>query len=145
MQNPYAEAGYTYPNFQEWVAGTRTMPRASATVSPLPLSSRGGPFNLPNSQAVSVDATISFPITAGATTSVFFTNAYATGAATVGAAAAGTTAAGGGIVTTGSGTAVATASASTKAAGARRKVGSAGPVVGLAMALGGLLAGAVLI
>ncbi|KAK4698819.1 hypothetical protein P7C70_g7449, partial [Phenoliferia sp. Uapishka_3] len=131
--NPYAEAGYTYPNFDQWVAGTRTMPRASAT-------------------AVSVAAVLSLPLQSGVTSSVFFTNAYAEGAATVGAGAAGTTLGGSGAGVTG---AVATgpssagsASQSAKAtgtSGARREVGSMASFVGLAVAAGGVMVGGMLL
>ena len=91
--------------------------------------------------AVSIDATISFPIKAGQTTSVFYTNAYATGAATVGAGAAGTTAGGGVATTSSSGTAKATSGVS----GARREVVGAGAIFALVATVTGLLAGAALL
>ncbi|KAL8283630.1 hypothetical protein RQP46_005425 [Phenoliferia psychrophenolica] len=120
--NPYAEAGYTYPNFQQWAAGTRTMDRLSAT-------------------AVSVDASISYPITAGATGSVFHNNPYATGAATVGAGTAGTTSGGAAAAATSGGS----SSSSSKPSGARREVVGFGAVAGLVAVVAGLFAGAALL
>lgn len=58
--NPYVEAGYAYPDFAQWQAGTRTISLVSAT-------------------AVASAVSFSLPLTAGQSGSLFVTGDYATG------------------------------------------------------------------
>lgn len=125
------ETGYSYPNFAQWSNGTRTLALATAT-------------------AVSVDATMSLPLTAGQSGSLFVAGNYATGAATIGATAAGTSL-GGSVAPTAP--AVTTAASSSASASASKKASSAqrpasvgtGSVWGLLVALGGMAVGAMVL
>ncbi|BGP42244.1 hypothetical protein JCM10450v2_006336 [Rhodotorula kratochvilovae] len=62
---PYVESGYTYPNFAQYIAGTTTMSLAAPT-------------------AVSTDASLSIPLSTGATGSISATVAYASASASSG-------------------------------------------------------------
>ncbi|GAA5876909.1 hypothetical protein JCM8547_006308 [Rhodosporidiobolus lusitaniae] len=75
--NPYSEDGYTYPNFEQWAAGTTSISLLAPT-------------------AVSTDATLSIPLSTGASGSITATNGYASAAASTGAgsSASGSSAAG---------------------------------------------------
>ncbi|BGP18595.1 hypothetical protein JCM10213_004228 [Rhodosporidiobolus nylandii] len=68
--NPYVESGYTYPNFAQYVAGTTSISLAAPT-------------------AVSTDASMSLPLSTGATGSVSATVGFASAAASSGSSKSG--------------------------------------------------------
>ncbi|CEQ40655.1 SPOSA6832_02279 [Sporobolomyces salmonicolor] len=104
---PYVETGYTYPNFAQWASGTTSISLAAPT-------------------AVSTDASLSIPLSTGASGSVTATVNYQTAAAA-------------------SGSSSAVATGSKKTSSARRSAGLDGGVAGAVMAVlvGAVGAGAV--
>ncbi|GAA5898462.1 hypothetical protein JCM6882_007782 [Rhodosporidiobolus microsporus] len=64
--NPYVEEGYTYPNFEQWASGTTSISLAAPT-------------------AVSTDASMSLPLSTGASGSISATVGFASAAASTGA------------------------------------------------------------